>query len=156
MLELVGHANRAHTLVEDYILRPQPPEPLGSDYFSPEAIASRGREAARRLGDHPEKAVSESSQRTIALIQRTPAYATMSGSAGAMALADYLPSRIAELTIHTLDITRALGTGPDAPPEALAESLRFVTSQLVRQGHGELALLALTGRAELPGGFSAY
>lgn len=162
--DLVGHANRAHTLVEEYLLRPVPPQPPDSDYFSPGAIAARAREAAMRLGDHPEKTVTECSQRTIALIRQAPAGAEVSGPMGTMALADYLPSRTAELTVHTLDLTRALGTFPgvtpgalpSAPAEALAESLRSVTSQLVRRGHGETALLALSGRAELPPGFSAY
>nr|MDQ2877282.1 hypothetical protein [Actinomycetota bacterium] len=49
-LELAGHANRSHTLLAEYLLRPQPPQPPGSPYFSAEAIAARGREAVAVLG----------------------------------------------------------------------------------------------------------
>jgi hypothetical protein len=86
---------------------------------------------------------------------------------------------VAELTIHGLDILRALeasvpvppvqvpgppvpvpgplpGPPVPVPPEALAESLRCVTERIVRQGTGAVALLALSGRSPLPPGFSAY
>ena len=43
VVQLVAHANRAHTTIEDYLARPQRPEPPGSSYFTPEAIAARGR-----------------------------------------------------------------------------------------------------------------
>jgi hypothetical protein len=73
-----------------------------------------------------------------------------------MTMAEYLPSRIAELTVHGLDLTNALGTEIAPPQPALLESLRFVALPLVKQGKGELALLALSGRVPLPPGFSAY
>jgi len=73
-----------------------------------------------------------------------------------MVLGAYLPSRIAELTVHGLDIAGALGLELAAPPPALVESLRFVTGRLVKKGDGQAVLLALTGRALLPPGLSAY
>jgi hypothetical protein len=45
VLDLVGHGNRAHTLVEEYVLRPQPPVGPESDYFSGARIKERAREA---------------------------------------------------------------------------------------------------------------
>lgn len=154
--ELVAHGNRAHTTVEDYILRPKPPEPPGSTYFSEANINARAREAVLALGDDPKGAVAATAARVIALVRQTPADATLGSPAGTMTLADYLPSRIAELTIHGLDVARALGTAIAAPPPALLESLRFLAGPLVKQGKGELALLALSGRAQLLPGFSAY
>ncbi len=73
-----------------------------------------------------------------------------------MTLAEYLPSRIAELTIHGLDLTRALGAEIAVPTAAVQQSLRFLADPLVKQGKGELALLALSGRAQLPPDFSVY
>jgi Mycothiol maleylpyruvate isomerase N-terminal domain len=162
VLELVGHANRAHTTLADYLLRPRPPEPPGSGYFSEEAIAARGREAVAALGDDPYGAVAAASERSIALVRERAADEALSGPAGTTTLAAYVPTRVAELTIHGLDIQRALELSvPDlapvpVPAEALAESLRSVTGRLVRQGTGAVALLALSGRSPLPPGFSAY
>jgi hypothetical protein len=156
LLELVAHGNRAHTTLEEYLLRPRPPEPAGSSYFSDEAVAARGREAVAALGPDPVRAVVAASERAIALVERTPANATVGSPAGTMALGAYLPSRIAELTVHGLDVAAALGLELAAPPLALVESLRFLTGRLVKKGDGQAVLLALSGRAHLPPGLSAY
>jgi hypothetical protein len=156
LLELVAHGNRAHTTLEEYLLRPRPPEPAGSSYFSDEAVAARSREAVAALGTDPVRAVVAASERAIALVERTPANATVGSPAGTMALGVYLPSRIAELTIHGLDVAGALGLELAAPPLALVESLRFLTGRLVKKGDGQAVLLALAGRAPLPPGLSAY
>jgi uncharacterized protein (TIGR03083 family) len=156
VLELVGHANRAHTTLEDYLLRPQPPEPAGSDYFSPEAIAERGRQAVAALGADPVAAVGATSERVIALVREMGPGTPIGGPAGTTALAAYLPTRVAELTIHTLDILMAIGAEMPPPAEALSESLRCVAARSVQQGNGAVVLLALSGRAALPPGFSVY
>src|SRR5215471_9172661 len=70
--ELVGHANRGHTTVADYLVRPQQPEPPGSTYFSDEAIAARGREAVRALGADPASAVAAASTAVVELIEQSP------------------------------------------------------------------------------------
>jgi uncharacterized protein (TIGR03083 family) len=156
VLDLVGHGNRAHTTVEEYLLRPQPPVGPGSDYFSEARINERAREAVLALGDDPKGTVASTAARVIALVCKTSANATLGSPARTMTLAEYLPSRIAELTIHGLDLTRALGTEIAVPAPVLQQSLRFLADPLVKQGKGELALLALSGRVELPPGFSAY
>ena len=50
MRELVAHANRAHTTIEDYLSQPRTPEPPDSGYFSEAAVAERGRRAVAALG----------------------------------------------------------------------------------------------------------
>ena len=155
VLELVAHGNR-HTTLEEYLLRPHAPEPPGSSYFSDEAVAERGREAVAALGADPVRAVVSASGRAISLVERTPANTTLGSPAGTMALGAYLPSRIAELTVHGLDVTTALGLDLAAPPLALVESLRFVTGRLVKKGEGQAVLLALSGRTPLAPGLSAY
>jgi hypothetical protein len=156
VVELVAHGNRAHTTLEEYLLRPRPPEPAGSSYFSKEAVAERGREAVAALGTDPVRAVVAASERAIAIVERTPANATVGSPTGAMALGAYLPSRIAELTVHGLDIVTALRLELAAPPLVLVESLRFVTARLVKKGDGQVVLLALAGRAPLPPDLCAY
>lgn len=156
LLELVGHANRAHSTVEEYLLRPRPPERQGSDYFSDAAIAARGREAVAVLGDSPAVTIAAKSDEIIALVARTSPNATIGSPAGTMTLGEYLPSRIAELTIHGLDIVHALGAVLPVPLPSLKESLAMVAARAIARGNGALVLLALSGRAELPDGFSVY
>jgi len=156
VLDLVGHGNRAHTTVEEYLLRPQPPAGPGSDYFSEARIKERAHEAVLALGDDPKGAVVSTAARVIALVRKTSANASLGSPVRTMTLAEYLPSRIAELTVHGLDLTRALGVEISAPTPAVQQSLRFLAEPLVKQEKGELALLALSGRAQLPPGFSVY
>jgi hypothetical protein len=178
LLELVGHANRAHTTLEQYLAEQRVPEPAGSDYFSDAAIAQRGRDAVAALGPSPEAAVAAASARAIALVASASSEALVWSPLGTISLASYLPSRTAELVVHGLDVVNALGPGaptavpvpaaptavpvPGAPTAvpvpglALAESLRFVTERLVDRGAGEAALMALAGRGPLPPGVSAY
>jgi Mycothiol maleylpyruvate isomerase N-terminal domain len=166
VLELVGHANRAHTTLEDYLSGPHDPEPPGSLYFSAEAIADRGRRAVAALGTDPPGAVAAASSHVIALVDATPADAQVASPVRTMSLAAYLPSRTAELTIHALDVLFAVGAAstaegpvsslPPVPTEALEEALRFVTGHAVRQGKGVVALLGLAGRSPLPPDFSVY
>jgi uncharacterized protein (TIGR03083 family) len=156
--ELVGHANRAHTLIEEYLLRPRPPEPPDSPYFHPDAIAARGREAVADLGDDPPAAVAAAAAAAIALIGRTDPDATVGSPIRAMPLREYVPSRTAELTIHALDVAAALGADLTPPPAALQESLVFTArlSALRSAESGTAVLLALSGRGALPDGYSAY
>jgi uncharacterized protein (TIGR03083 family) len=156
LLELVAHANRAHITIEDYLLRPQLPEPAGSGYFSEEAVAERGRRAVAAIAGEPKAAISAASARSIALVAATAPDAVLGSPAGTMPLAVYLPSRIAELTVHGLDIVRSSGTGLAAPADAVAESLQFIARRATQRGDGERVLLALSGRQQLPAGFSVY
>jgi uncharacterized protein (TIGR03083 family) len=156
VLELVGHASRAYTTVEQYLLFPVAPEPPGSSYFSPESIARRGREAVEALGNDPRAAARDCARRAIELVDSLPADATLGSPTRTMTLGEYLPSRTAELTIHTLDLLRACELEVSPPPAALEESLVFVAQMSLRKGSGKNVLLALSGREALPTGFSVY
>lgn len=153
--ELVAHANRGQTTVENYLRDPQRPQPPGSSYFTEEAIATRGREAVLALGDDPAGAVAAASAAVTALVAQSPPDATIGSPAGTMTLAQYLPSRVAELTIHSLDILRAVGADRPAPVTALQQSLVFVAHRAATRS-GQDVLLALTGRGTLPDGYSVY
>ena len=75
---------------------------------------------------------------------------------GRTTLAAYLPSRTAELTIHSVDIADALALDLEPPSEALAETLRHVANAAVGNGRGREMLRALSGRGVLPPGFNVY
>jgi hypothetical protein len=157
VFETVGHANRANVIVVDYLEHPQPPEAPGSDYFSEASMTKRARDAVVALGDSPLAVVEAASARAIAYIATKEPDATVGSPFGTMPLSEYLPSRTAELTIHALDLVRALDLEMTAPSAALEASLAFVaTIANTRKRQGEEVLFALTGRGQLPSGFSVY
>jgi uncharacterized protein (TIGR03083 family) len=152
--DLVGHTNRNHTLIEEHLLHPQVPLPRDSAYFDDDAIEQRGRDAAKALGSDPVAVVKASSAQAIHLVSATAPEATIGSPVATMALEEYLPSRIAELTIHTLDLEKAIGIEIAVPPTALEESLKWVIRRLGQDGI--LVLRSLTGRSHLPVDFSVY
>jgi hypothetical protein len=74
--------------------------------------------------------------------------------AGGMRLVDYLPTRTFELAVHTADLATALGAPLDVPATAATQALGLVADLAVSEGHAGAVLLAVTGRAGLPAGFS--
>lgn len=154
--ELVAHANRGMTTVEQYLADPVDPATLPNDYTTPEAVAARARASVAALGDDPRMTVRLTRDRVVPLIARTPMDATVGSPFGSTSLAAYLPSRTAELTIHSVDIGDALELTVDPPSEALAETLRHIANTAVLKGQGLEVLRALSGRATLPAGFNVY
>ena len=119
------------------------------------AIARRGVEAGAALGDDPVTALRASyaaaSAALDALAGTDPVVET---AGGGMRVSDYLPTRTFELVVHSLDIARATGIAFSPPATALAESLAVAAASAVELGRGPDVLLALTGRHQLPPGFS--
>jgi hypothetical protein len=132
-----------------------------ADYFratsavaADRAVAARGRDAGTALGSDPATAVAEIAARVLPIVDDRADTELVTTIAGGMRLGDYLPTRTFELVIHTLDLAAALGVQPDVPRIAAAQALHLVADLAVAGGrHGPL-LLAATGRATLPPGFS--
>jgi uncharacterized protein (TIGR03083 family) len=154
--QLVAHGNRAHTTLIDYVTHPQAPEPATSSYFTAEAIEARAVEAVAALGDDPARAVADFSAEAVALVGRSPADTPVGGPAGTVTLADYLPSRTAELTLHGMDVLAAIDMDEPAPSAALSGTLDFVVRHATRKGVADQLLRAATGRGSLPPDFSVY
>jgi hypothetical protein len=72
-----------------------------------------------------------------------------------MPLVDYLPTRTFELTVHSLDLARALGVDP---PEVLTPAVtaccELAGGLAGRRPHAADLLLLLTGREHLPPGLT--
>jgi uncharacterized protein (TIGR03083 family) len=123
--ELVAHANRGQTLVGEYLLRPRPPEPPESDYFTEEAVAARAATPSSRWVPIPRPPSRPASTAVVALQERTSGGGDR--EPGRQHAARTVPAaRTTELTIHALDIAHALGEDGTAPPPAPQESLAFV------------------------------
>jgi len=160
---LVGHTSRALLTVESYLARPAAAVDVASavDYFratsgvaADPAVAARGRDAGTALGSDPATAVAEIAARVLPIVDDRADTELVTTIAGGMRLGDYLPTRTFELVTHTLDLAEALGVQPDVPRIAAAQALHLVADLAVAGGHLGPLLLAATGRATLPAGFS--
>jgi uncharacterized protein (TIGR03083 family) len=154
--DLVAHALRGLTTVEDYLEHPVETAADPEAYAAPEAVAARGRAAVAALGDDPPSAVRETRDRVLALVAATPLSAQLGTPFGERSLGSYLPSRTAELTVHSIDLADALGVTASVPDRALRETIEFLGTFAARQGQGISVIRALSGRAALPDGFSVY
>ena len=74
--------------------------------------------------------------------------------AGGMRVDAYLPTRIFELAVHSLDIAAAIGVPATLPAPVLADALQLAAEIVTLRGEGEGLLLSLTGRRPLPDGYS--
>jgi len=161
--DLVGHTSRSFLTVEEYAARPPAAVEVASPrdyYLATRAIAAgpdvaqRGRDAAAALGDDPVAAVTEIAARVGSLLDAHDGSALVTTIVGGMRLADYLPTRTFELTVHTADLALALGEPIDTPSTAAAQALALVAELALADGTAGSLLLLATGRTGLPTGFS--
>jgi uncharacterized protein (TIGR03083 family) len=161
--DLIGHASRAMTTIETYLQDVADDHSIGdavsyylslpTSYANPDAIAQRGREAGAALGDDPASALRAISSRVRQIVDATSDDVSLlrpSISFGA-----YLPTRVFELTVHSLDLAAALGSDPpDTLDEPVAATLQLASAVAARTESAAQVLLALTGRSPLPEGYS--
>jgi uncharacterized protein (TIGR03083 family) len=164
--DLTGHGSRSLLTVETYLAQTDPslrPTPSGlGDYFvtvlknmpNGGAVAGRGVEAGQALGSDPAGAVAEIVQRVLPKVSAAPDDAPMETPFGTYRLIDYLPTRVFELAIHSLDLARAVGVESDPPKIALQLTGETAIAVAIERGSCPDLLLAMTGRQSLPQGFS--
>lgn len=166
---LVGHTTRALATVVEYLDRPEP-EPVdvltAAQYFhsfrtsadraaANKAVAARGVAAGDELGEAPVERVDALVADVRAALDGEPGGRLVATRFGALRLEEYLRTRTFELVVHGLDLLRTLGAPPDPlPAAALADALDLATQTAALSGQGPVVLSALTGRTELPAGFS--
>jgi uncharacterized protein (TIGR03083 family) len=161
--DLVGHTSRALLTVELYLAKPAAQREVVRpvDYFlcaqaglaAPASVAARGREAGVALGPKPIAAVRDIAARVLAQVQTASDEALLSTPVGGMRLIDYLPSRIFELAVHTLDIAAALPVMVTLPAPVAAVALYLLADMALQSDKAATLLLAATGRRALPAGF---
>ncbi|MEO7146529.1 MAG: maleylpyruvate isomerase N-terminal domain-containing protein [Terrimesophilobacter sp.] len=163
---LAGHASRAILTVEQYLAKPAPDAVDHADaesYYRSAAaggidhdeVAQRGIAAGEALGTHPADAVREMLAHTLARLAAEPATRNVLVVGGrSIHLDEYLRTRVLELVVHTIDLSRATGIPHGLTPLAVEEAVTLASRVASRQGAGEDLLLAMTGRVTLPEGFS--
>lgn len=163
---LAGHTARAILTTEQYLQLDEPGQvsiPDAETYYTAvyeqlaaddESIARRGVEAGVWLSDDPVGQISAALGRTRALIDAAPANRLVSIGGMGITLYDYLRTRVFELVVHTMDLSRATGIPHNLPVHAIADAAALAAGTLVVRGHGEELLRGLTGREPLPPGLS--
>ncbi len=162
---LVGHTCRSLVTVETYLDQPAADIEVATapDYYvaiapalageGPE-IVERGRQAGLALGADPASYVVALAARVRdKLAGFAPTY-VLTTIAGGMPLEEYLRTRTFELVVHGLDIERACGVAPAFGHDVLVDATTLAAEAAVLTNRGPDLLLALTGRAPLPDGFS--
>lgn len=161
---LVGHTSRALITVSTYLQSPADHQDVAdpAHYYAqvrgyaannPD-IVERGRTAGRDLGSDPVAKINGLVETVLAELNHAgdPLISVIGGLG--IRLSDYLSTRVFELVVHSLDISRATGIAAALPAEAV-ESAMVLAAQIAAQtGQAESALPALTGRGPLPNGFS--
>jgi uncharacterized protein (TIGR03083 family) len=158
---LVGHISRSFVTVIDYSARPAGHVDVASaaEYYlalvgitEPDQIQARAVQAGIALGDHPLETIRELQDRAAAAVATDDR--VIQTIAGGMRLSDYLPTRIFELGVHSVDLSRAIGVSEALPPDIADHTLDLAVEVAQRRGDSQALLVALTGRGPLPPGYS--
>ncbi len=164
---LVGHTSRAMVTVLTYLDRPARTEDIASPeaYYAllsaqtgegadVAAVTQRGRQAGAALGTDPATAFRDLAERAVARVAAADPEELVETIAGGIRVRSYLPTRTVELVVHGLDIAEAAGVRAEFSHPALAEAAAVLARTGVELGQGAELLIALTGRAALPPGFT--
>ena len=160
---LVGHTSRSLLTVEAYLKQPAAAVMVGSpvayylathDISAGAGVAQRGRDAGQALGGDPEGAVARIAARVLALTDGLTGSELLTTIVGGMRLADYLPTRVLELTVHTADLATALSLPVKPPALPASLTLTLLCDLVVARDEAGPLLLAATGRGHLPEGYS--
>ena len=159
---LVGHIGRSFTTVIDYSARPAEQVDVtdSAQYYlviapmltDPAQVDARAEQAGLALGEHPLDTLRDLQRRANAVLGAQDSVITT--IAGGMHLSDYLPTRIFELGLHSVDLARAIGVPEALPPEVADGILALSLEVARRRGDSHALMCALTGRGSLPGGYS--
>ncbi|MDE2803501.1 MAG: maleylpyruvate isomerase family mycothiol-dependent enzyme [Chloroflexota bacterium] len=163
VLELVAHVMRA---VEGPVVLSGQAKPVDMDgaatYYlramaAPDVhaqVAERARQSTAALGDDPATAARVIAERALAAIEQLEDDAPVSTPIGTVRLIDYLPTRVLEVVVHTMDVANAVGVEVEPPAAAQYVSLALLGEIAVAQGEGTMLTMALCGRHPLPDGYN--
>ncbi|GAB16721.1 hypothetical protein GOEFS_012_00220 [Gordonia effusa NBRC 100432] len=169
---LVGHTGRSFDTVITYASDAEPDvvnTPTARDYYltltaddgplgsgsDSSGIDARAVAAGSALGDDPTSAIVDKIADATRVLASQSAQRRVEVIFGlTMPLDEYLRTRVFELVVHSIDLSRAIGVAHALPPDAVSDMAQLAVSIAASSGKAESVLLALTGRATLPIGFS--
>ncbi|AUI49602.1 maleylpyruvate isomerase N-terminal domain-containing protein [Arthrobacter crystallopoietes] len=158
---LAGHTSRALITVLTYLDRPALNIDVGStaeyysglDFTSSPDITARAVAAGEDLGAKPLETVD----RLLAQLENVVPLVSdrvIETIAGGRRFSDYLPTRIFELAVHSLDLAAACSVPASLSSDVEKAAMNVAVEIAAARGEGSLLLLAMTGRTALPPGFS--
>lgn len=136
---LAGHTARAILTVENYLAQEEPGDVTIStaeayytsvylDFTDDAAVASRGVEAGEWLGVDPVAQVSAAIARANSAIDSQPANRIVSIGGMGIRLDEYLRTRIFELVVHSIDLSRATGLPHRLPTLAVENAVSLAAA----------------------------
>ena len=162
--DLVGHASRSITRVEEFGVRRAESVDITSAVHhyrrslrqpsDDERVAQRGREAGLALGGDPIATMNTDWARAEPVLDATGEDTIIGYDNGGIRFGDYLETRVFELTVHTLDLANAIGVEAEPSREALSITLQLLAALALESGRGAPLALSGTGRGPLPDGYS--
>ena len=160
--DLVGHASRSITRVEEFGTQRAPSVDIASAVHhyrrslrqpsDDERVAERGRIAGRELGDDPVATMNADWARSEQVLDATDEDTIIAYDNGRFG--DYLETRVFELTVHTLDLANAIGVEVEPSREAMGLTLQLLAALALESGRGPALALSGTGRGPLPDGYT--
>ncbi len=172
ILELVAHSARAFTTIEDYSnkIGNLPPLMNAAEYFklaadSPvgsqarinrdKGISERAKAASQDMKNDLCGFIKELATRVKNLVDNSADDTPIASPFGQMSLIGYLPTRTFELTVHSLDLSKAADLElPDIFNLPISESLKLAAEIASGTEAAKDILLAVCGRKSLPSNFS--
>lgn len=169
---LVGHTGRSLDTVIGYLSAPEPDDvntESAVDYYltltrpggplaaggDTSAIDARAVAAGDALGADPVAAIAAKIAEVERVLAEQPTERRIEVIFGlTLPLAEYLRTRVFELVVHTMDLSKALGIPHGMPRDAVADMTRMAGEVAASTDAAEQVLFALAGRDPLPAGFS--
>lgn len=160
--DLLGHTGRALRTVVDCLAKPGTSVEVldAAAYYraihrtvDPAEIQERGVGEGALLAEGTAPLHDLLAQATTAVEGVENDDAVVGTRVGGMRLGTYLATRILELTVHSLDLSRATGVPAELPADALRVTVQVLTDLAMSQGSVEQVVLALSGREPLPTGY---
>lgn len=121
------------------------------------AVAASTEDAHRtgiELGADPATAVRLLVADGVATVLAAVPDMLIGSAGGGMRLSAWLPTRTFELAVHGLDVASAIGRSADLPAQVIGDTAALAARIATEIGRGPDVVLALTGRGDLPEGFS--
>ena len=119
-----------------------------------EEVAERARRSVEAFGEDLAEAARTVVARCVGAVEGLDDNAAVATNIGAVRLIDYLPTRVLEVVVHTLDIADAAGVAFEPGHDGLRVSLALLGEIAVENGDGAALALGLSGRRALPGGYN--
>jgi uncharacterized protein (TIGR03083 family) len=118
------------------------------------ASTDDARRSGAELGADPATAVRMLVADGVATVLAAVPEMLIGTAGGGMRLSAWLPTRTFELVVHSLDVASAIGRTAELPPQVIGDTAALAARIATEIGRGPDVVLALTGRGDLPHGFS--